>query len=126
MKKENHTHKFKRHTYKSTGSKVFHCVGDSCYFKIDVGLALGKASVCWRCGDVFKIDEYSIRLARPHCKKCRIRTSVNKDASGNVSRRIANETTTNLRSRLESSVAVVEPETAEDSVSESEEIDDEL
>lgn len=65
-----HTHKLKRHTYKSTGHSVFFCVLD-CSFKVDVGLALGKKTICWRCGTETPINEYSIRLARPICMSCK-------------------------------------------------------
>lgn len=67
---QSHTHKLKRHTYKSTGSKVFFCVLD-CGFKVDQGLALGKKTICWRCGKETVMNEYSIRLARPTCPDCK-------------------------------------------------------
>ena len=65
-----HTHKLKRHTYKTTGSKIFHCILPDCYFKIDVPMSLGKKCICWRCNKEFILNEYSIRLARPHCNSC--------------------------------------------------------
>lgn len=65
-----HTHKFKRHHYKSTGNKMFFCTLPDCHFKIEVPLALGKKCVCWRCGKDFTINEASIRLAKPHCDAC--------------------------------------------------------
>ena len=67
---QSHTHKLKRHTYRSTGSKVFFCVLD-CGFKVDQGLALGKKTICWRCGSETSINEYSIRLAKPICMSCK-------------------------------------------------------
>ena len=66
---QQHTHKLKRHKYKSTGHAVFFCILD-CGFKVDVGLALGKKTICWRCGNETPINEYSIRLARPVCMGC--------------------------------------------------------
>ncbi len=33
-------------------------------------LALGKKSICWRCGEEFILNEYSLRLVKPHCSKC--------------------------------------------------------
>jgi len=64
-----HVHKLKRHTYE-TGNKIFFCALPDCKFKIKLGLALGKRSICWRCGEPFIMNEYSIRLAKPHCEDC--------------------------------------------------------
>lgn len=33
-------------------------------------MSLGKKVVCWRCGREFSMNEYSIRLAKPHCNDC--------------------------------------------------------
>jgi len=68
LDKIKHTHKLKRLKYKS-GVSVFFCVLD-CNFKISVPLALGKKTICWRCGEEFLMNEYSIRLVRPHCSSC--------------------------------------------------------
>lgn len=68
MIKEKHVHKLRRHTYK-TGNAVYFCALD-CKFKIITSLALGKRTICWRCGEEFVMNEYSIRLAKPHCEKC--------------------------------------------------------
>lgn len=64
-----HTHKLKRLTY-SNGESIYFCVLD-CNYKIKVQLALGKNTVCWRCGREFPINEYSIRLAKPTCTSCK-------------------------------------------------------
>lgn len=68
MSQIKHTHKLKRHRFKS-GSSVFFCALD-CTFKISPALAEGKKSICWRCGEEFIMSEYSIRLAKPHCEAC--------------------------------------------------------
>ena len=68
-KKEKHIHKLKRLKYKS-GSVIFFCSLPDCSFKINISLALGKRSICWRCGDTFIMTEYALRLAKPHCEKC--------------------------------------------------------
>lgn len=67
-KTEEHIHKLKRIKFKS-GNAVYFCALD-CNFKIQVPLSLGKKTICWRCGNPFTMNEYSIRLARPHCEKC--------------------------------------------------------
>src|SRR5215510_7678661 len=66
---QQHTHKLKRHKYKTTGHSVFFCVLD-CGFKVDTGLSLGRKTICWICGKETTINEYSIRLARPRCNSC--------------------------------------------------------
>lgn len=67
--KANHICKLKRHTYE-TGNKIYFCTLPKCNKKIKIGLALGKECICWRCGEVFILNEYSIRLAKPHCTDC--------------------------------------------------------
>ncbi len=69
MTKTTHTHKFKRLVYKS-GNAIFFCCLPDCSTKINPALALGKRSICWRCGQEFILNEYSLRLARPHCSQC--------------------------------------------------------
>lgn len=69
MANQKHTHKLRRHTYK-TGNAVYFCALPDCSYKIHTALALGKRSVCWRCGEDFIMNEYAIRLAKPHCEKC--------------------------------------------------------
>lgn len=65
-----HIHKFKRHTYKSTGATVYFCALPDCNFKIGTQFALGKMCICWRCGNPFQMTAYSIRAAQPHCPAC--------------------------------------------------------
>lgn len=65
---EKHIHKLKRHTYKS-GNQIYFCVLD-CGYKISPALAVGKKSICNRCGLEFTMTEYSVRLAKPHCEAC--------------------------------------------------------
>lgn len=64
-----HVHKLKRHSYRS-GSSIYFCALPDCSFKVSVPLALGKRTLCWRCGDSFTMTEYAIRLAKPHCEAC--------------------------------------------------------
>lgn len=67
--KQKHIHKFKRLKYKS-GNMIFFCALPDCSVKLNPALALGKRSICWRCGESFVMTEYSLRLAKPHCEKC--------------------------------------------------------
>jgi len=66
---EKHVHKFRRLRYKS-GNEIFFCTLPDCSAKINQSLALGKRSICWRCGEPFIMNEYSLRLAKPHCNNC--------------------------------------------------------
>lgn len=65
---QKHTHKLRKIKYKS-GNSTFFCVLD-CSFKISPALALGKKTICNRCGEEFILNEYSIRLTKPHCVRC--------------------------------------------------------
>ena len=67
--KDKHTHKLKRHIYK-TGVAVYFCTLPDCHYKIDTALALGKRSICHTCNEEFIMNEYTVRLARPHCMNC--------------------------------------------------------
>jgi hypothetical protein len=69
VKKEQHIHKYKRLRYKS-GNEIFFCALPDCNQKINPALALGKRSLCWRCGEAFIMNEYALRLAKPHCEAC--------------------------------------------------------
>jgi hypothetical protein len=69
MRKQEHVHRFRRLKYKS-GSTIFFCTLPDCSVKMNIALALGKRSLCWRCGQPFILDEYSLRLAKPHCENC--------------------------------------------------------
>ena len=66
--KEKHIHKLRRHKYK-TGNIIYFCVLD-CSFKVAPALAIGKTTICWICGQPFSMNEYTIRLAKPHCTNC--------------------------------------------------------
>jgi len=53
-----------------TGNSIYFCTLPDCTNKIKQPLALGKRSICWRCGNPFIMNEYAIRLANPHCEDC--------------------------------------------------------
>lgn len=67
--KQNHAHKLKRFVY-SNGTKIYFCTLPDCTFRIGIGLALGKRTVCWRCGKEFNMTTYTLSLAKPHCEEC--------------------------------------------------------
>ena len=80
--KEQHTHKLKRHRHKS-GNVVYFCCLPDCSYKINPSLALGKRSLCWRCDEPFIMNDYSLRLAKPHCPNCH-KSKENKSDKSNL------------------------------------------
>lgn len=66
--KTEHVHKLQRHTYPN-GTKIYFCILN-CNYKIEAQFALGKETICHRCGVEFTMTEYATKLARPHCKSC--------------------------------------------------------
>lgn len=65
---QKHVHKLKRHKFKS-GNVTYFCVLD-CSYKVSPAFAIGKSTICNICGDTFIMNEYSVRLAKPHCSSC--------------------------------------------------------
>jgi len=49
---------------------MFFCTLPDCDYKVAVKLALGKRCICNRCDKPFILNEYSIRLVKPHCDEC--------------------------------------------------------
>jgi len=104
---ERHVHKLRRHRY-SNGTKVYFCTLD-CNYKIEAALALGKKTICNICGDEFTMNEYSVKLAKPHCTRCgKMKVQ---DSEGNTKfisklrpqaalADMAKDTTSSLRERL--------------------------
>jgi ssDNA-binding Zn-finger/Zn-ribbon topoisomerase 1 len=109
-----HVHKLKRHRYEKTGNSVYFCTLPDCHFKIDVALALGKRAVCNLCGSEFIMNEYTIKLAIPHCDSCSKRKVTGIDGKKHYVRpntlpiisSIAEENTEDLRSRLNSATSI--------------------
>ncbi len=66
---QKHTHKLKKHQYK-TGNWIFFCILPDCNFKIDAALALGKKCLCNQCNAEMTLNDYQLKLKRPHCDAC--------------------------------------------------------
>jgi len=113
-----HTHKLRRHTYKKTGNSVFFCTLPDCHFKIDAALALGKKSLCNLCDNEFIMNEYQVKLVKPHCCDCGKIKVMGDDGKSRYVRKdslpvmaaLANETTTDLRNRLDGALALADKE----------------
>lgn len=105
-----HVHKFKRHVYES-GYTIFFCTLPNCNYKVKKELTLGKLNVCWRCGKEFTMNEYALRLAKPHCPDCQKdrsgkplpKTEITTKYKFDIHRGETNATT-NLRQRLLSTI----------------------
>jgi hypothetical protein len=102
-----HTHLYKRHTY-SNGEQILFCTRGECDKKINVKLALGKPAVCWRCQKEFTLNEYSLRLAKPHCMDCKKRKHDHEETTTQITPSIVDD----LRSRLDR--IIEHPVSAED------------
>lgn len=113
MAKHQHVHKLRKHKYK-TGNAVFFCTLPDCHYKIEVALALGKKSLCNICGDEFIMNEYTMKLIKPHCNNCgKVKV---KDADGKnryvkkvtskVLSGLAESSSDDLRSRLDTATTV--------------------
>lgn len=79
--KSNHYHKLRRKIYKTTGNAVYYCT-NGCTFKIGIEFSLGLESLCNKCNNPFKMNDYSIRAAKPICNDCIKRRTVKKDELG--------------------------------------------
>lgn len=79
--KSKHVHKLKKHKFKS-GNQIYFCVEPDCNVKIAPALALGKRCICWRCSEEFIMNEYSVRLTKPHCDKCHKPKGSKNDGAG--------------------------------------------
>ena len=102
-----HIHKLKRHKY-ANGENIYFCQTARCPFRCEVHLALGKLSLCHRCGKPFEMNEASIRLDRPHCDGCtvkRIKVDTPSNSNLNLNKRSEVESDVNdLRERLQLSI----------------------
>lgn len=95
-----------------TGSSIYFCVLPDCGYKVATQLALGKRAICWRCHNEFQMNDYSIRLAKPHCDKCHKRKDKNVYSSitttptaSDISKIIASNASEELRKRLVGSIS---------------------
>lgn len=57
---------------------VYKCALPECTHYLAEKLALGKLSICWRCGNTFQLVK-RLMLKKPHCDAC---TKRQKEAEG--------------------------------------------
>jgi hypothetical protein len=68
---QKHTHKYHRGP-----NKMWACALDDCthYMPKNVEWQLeGKKSICWRCGEEFRLDSDSMLHNRPFCQVCKMK-----------------------------------------------------
>lgn len=80
--KTKHIHKLKKHKYPN-GTAIFFCILPDCHFKVEAPLALGKEVLCNQCSEKFVMNEYTIKLTRPHCNNCG-KVSIKTSSGGRV------------------------------------------
>lgn len=112
-----HVHRLKKHKYVKTGNVIFFCTLPDCHFKIEAALSLGKRALCNICGEEFIMNEYTVKLTTPHCSNCgkiKIRDAegknryIRKHQIAGALAEVADNSISDLRSRLEDAVAVEE------------------
>lgn len=73
-----HVHEYVRVKVKRTGRIFFKCSLPGCVHNIDKELAIGRFCRCYKCGEIFTLDNVNTKLAKPHCDSCTIGRSSNK------------------------------------------------
>jgi len=110
-----HVHRLKKHKYVKTGNAVYFCTLPDCHFKIEAELALGKRVLCNLCNNEFIMNEYTVKLVKPHCENCSKRKVDGADGKKHFIRpnalpilsSVAEKNTGDLRSRLNSATSTV-------------------
>ena len=69
MAEAKHTHKYKR-VRMTKKWIVFKCALPNCPHFVTGKLVIGRKCICWRCGMEFIMTEFTMGLAKPHCKEC--------------------------------------------------------
>lgn len=111
-----HIHKLKRVRYKS-GNTVFFCALPDCNYKSNPSLVLGKRSLCWRCGEPFIMNEYALRLAKPHCEGChKPKSEVDKNEIESMVGNSLTETVPSLAERLTQTIQQAQPKIEEEEI----------
>lgn len=63
-------HKYRRVKMGKDGSYIVYACAH-CTHYLARKLAVGKRSICWKCGQVFEMNSDSITVAKPKCFMCR-------------------------------------------------------
>jgi hypothetical protein len=69
MKKKCTIHKYKKELLGHDWA-VFRCVLPDCPHYVPLRLAIGRISLCWRCGAGFVMTGKHTKLTKPHCDEC--------------------------------------------------------
>lgn len=67
---EKHIHKYVRIKVGKNKRIEYKCAIPGCVHKVREEYAVGRESLCNRCGNVFYLNKENMRLAKPHCPYC--------------------------------------------------------
>lgn len=70
MKKPEHIHKYMRVELGDKGFTVFKCMWPNCKHYLRTELVVGRASVCWKCGDEMILNTANMVNKKPHHPWC--------------------------------------------------------
>ncbi len=65
-----HIHRYEKTILGKNGYTVFRCNLPSCTHYVAANLALGRLTICNRCGEQMILDKRAARLTKPHCVNC--------------------------------------------------------
>ena len=63
----------RRYIEKTGGYPVMKCTVPKCTHYIAQDLAIGRSTICWKCGNEFVLNSENVQLKRPLCYECRKR-----------------------------------------------------
>ena len=68
-------HKIHKYYLVKLGKKkdylIYACALDNCSHRLEKALIINKFSICWKCGEEFKMYKSKHDLTRPYCLPCR-------------------------------------------------------
>lgn len=65
-----HFHRYEKTILGKNNYVVFRCNLPNCNHYIAEKLAIGKQSICNRCGDTFILDKRAMKFVKPYCVNC--------------------------------------------------------
>lgn len=65
-----HIHKYKRAELGNNGYVIYRCMLPNCSHYLAQHLAVGRSSICWKCGDEFTMTMTSVKRSKPKCLEC--------------------------------------------------------
>jgi protein-arginine kinase activator protein McsA len=69
-KKHTHIHKYQKVKWGKKETEIFRCMLPDCSHYLHLEMALGKKSICHKCGRTFTLGKGDIIKVRPKCDNC--------------------------------------------------------